>query len=331
MYEKQLLNSLPKSLNSHSSTIVKNACAGMHWKGFQTKLQAYATFVQKAPPTSHALVIDADTFFNKITEDFLSSIFSVYDCVRGQKDIVVSSEMNCWIGRYCNKDDIDHLYLNHLQSQNFSSFSPFVNSGVIIGSVKALAKMFAYATSPESLQKFRGLTRKYDDQWAITEYTTIIAPQAVALDFHQRLAGTFSIHTPFSLHDKDSYQGNNMPFVCSAKTKAKANAKTRAAAKVNCPSSSMVSYHCADRSKIVMRSFFFRFNESTCHLYRSTNESRLVKVRPYLARALDNFASSPMIYHGAGAGRPFFKTFSVRMEECITRQKIRVFGHRKDT
>jgi hypothetical protein len=40
------------------------------------------------------------------------------------------------------------------------------------------------------------IKRKFDDQLAIADYALRVAPQDIALDYHQQLLASFSIHAP---------------------------------------------------------------------------------------------------------------------------------------
>ena len=46
---------------------------------------------------NHAILMDSDTFWSPTT---LSAIWNKYDCARNNKNILMSSEMSCWVGKY---------------------------------------------------------------------------------------------------------------------------------------------------------------------------------------------------------------------------------------
>ena len=132
----------------------------------------------------HAIVMDSDTYW---TVSDINDIWTVYDCVRGAKNIIVSSEPICWMGRYCNEDDIKKWFTNISYTP---SYSTFVNSGVVMGRAVDLSEMFQYVISNnKSYYRDTGWKMKFDDQIGISDYSYAIAPEKVSIDYHQRLSG----------------------------------------------------------------------------------------------------------------------------------------------
>lgn len=73
------------------------------WNGFITKPTLYLAHMRKLindiPPEklkdSYAILMDSDTMW---ATNAVATIWDKYDCARGDKDLVISSEMSCWIG-----------------------------------------------------------------------------------------------------------------------------------------------------------------------------------------------------------------------------------------
>jgi hypothetical protein len=128
--------------NPQGSLPMMNVCKGHRWEGFLTKPLLYLNWLKEIPLKSprggsnHVILMDSDTFWSPTS---LTDIWSKYDCARtvqgddgltAQKEILMSTEMSCWVGRYCTQEDIERYY-NH--TYNTPSFSPFLNSGLLMG------------------------------------------------------------------------------------------------------------------------------------------------------------------------------------------------------
>ena len=170
---------------------VINVCRDKPWRGFITKPVTYLNYIEEILGKTekdkqslvHVLLMDSDTLFG-ITDK--ETIWYKYDCVRNNKDIVVSTEMSCWIGRYCTDDDIAKWYNN---IDKTPGFSPFLNSGAAMGSALSFEIMLKYIIQHNktfTVPKRNDPTlMKFDDQYAFADYSLRIAPERVALDFHQ--------------------------------------------------------------------------------------------------------------------------------------------------
>ena len=111
-----------------------NVCTGKNWGqlGFLTKPLTYFNFIEsleRAYATSsnekiYVILMDSDIFWSAKN---VSEIWSKFDCARGQKDVVVGTEMSCWVGKYCTSADILKYYNN---SQDIPGYSIFLNSGI---------------------------------------------------------------------------------------------------------------------------------------------------------------------------------------------------------
>ena len=129
----------------------------------------------------HVVFADADTFWSNPS---VSSLWDQYDRVRGSKHLVVSSEMNCWVGSICSDDVLRRLYSNFSSTP---SHSPFLNSGFIMGSVSSVLTMATY------LVKNSDTWQPFDDQHAVSDYALRLRPEEVALDYHQNMCGSFLV------------------------------------------------------------------------------------------------------------------------------------------
>ena len=102
-------------LNMREQLAMKNVCSGRKWDGFLTKPLIYLDWIKSLPKVSrrggkvYVILMDSDTFW---ASDSLPKIWNKFDCARGDKEMILSTEMSCWIGRYCTKEDL-HRYSNH--------------------------------------------------------------------------------------------------------------------------------------------------------------------------------------------------------------------------
>ena len=266
-----------------------NSCSGRRWIEFLTKPTAYLAYINELlsdtayPDKSqiYVILIDSDVFWSI---DSLRTIWHKYDCARGVKDIVVSTEMSCWVGQFCNQSVIDHFYPN---LSSTPSYSPFVNSGVIMGSAMKVKKMLEYMLDHKSSYKTVRFKRPiiFDDQLALTDYAMRVAPNEVSLDYHQHIASTFSIHTA-SIPPLV-----NMPFACKNTT-------------------GQIDFSCNICTKKFLRDGHFYMNKDTCTVTR-----RFTKTMPYLTE-ISTLAADPAIWHGNGAGKRIYTSYSQSVYEC---------------
>ena len=94
--------------------LVINVCRAKPWNGFLTKPIMYLKFLNTLPikssrnGTVHAILTDSDTMWSAGS---IAKIWNKYDCARGNKSIVMSTEMSCWVGRYCTTEDMYRWYI----------------------------------------------------------------------------------------------------------------------------------------------------------------------------------------------------------------------------
>lgn len=176
---------------------MKNVCKGENWGkyGFLTKPLIYLDYIKTLltkpnPELIHIILMDSDTFWSAQTA---KKVWNKYDCARKDKHLVISTEMSCWVGRYCQQADLDRWYSN---LKAVPSYSPFVNSGVVMGQIHRVAKMLEFVIANNQSYFTTYVKHKFDDQYAIADYGINVAPSEVALDYHQQIAASASIHAP---------------------------------------------------------------------------------------------------------------------------------------
>ena len=76
---------------------------------------------------NYVLFIDSDVIYNS---NSLTKLWDVYELERNGKDILISTETVCWVGRVCNEKDYQTLYYDW---KSIDSYSIFLNSGAMMG------------------------------------------------------------------------------------------------------------------------------------------------------------------------------------------------------
>ena len=212
------------SLHFRSNLEVRNVCVGVqkwHRLGFFNKplhylkyvdtiLEKQKTFDPTLPPTRVlVLLMDSDTFWSI---ESLEELYLKYDCVRGSKDLVVSTETSCWTGKLCDMNALDKFYSGRPASPSYSSF---INSGLIMGSILNIREMLKFfVENKDRLLVPRKKGSTYSDQFALHEYIRLF-PILVSLDYHQLLFGSF----PLSVYA--SQKGTGVCEIPSRQSKAK--------------------------------------------------------------------------------------------------------------
>lgn len=248
-----------------------NVCKGENWgkHGFLTKPLLYVEFLKRLLANSnahraHAILMDSDTFWSV---NSIQDIWRNYDCARGNKTLVVSTEMSCWVGRYCTQADIDRWYSN---PQASDSFSPFANSGVVMGQIHDIVRMLEYViVNNRSYYTTYGKKYKFDDQYAIADYAINIAPYTTALDYHQLISASCSIHAPGDPPDE------GWPFLCKNRN-------------------GTFSFSCHIYNSLLRRQGHFVLDKFNCLVHRKVWEGMPLKFE------LETLAMSPLIWHGNG-------------------------------
>lgn len=250
---------------------MKNVCKGENWGklGFLTKPLLYLNYIKQFlkeadAEKTHIILMDSDTFWSSPS---VSQIWGNYDCARGNKNLVVSTEMSCWVGRYCTQADLDRWY-NH--PENIPSYSPFVNSGVIMGQIHKVANMLDYViVNNHSYYTTYGKKHKFDDQYAIADYALKVAPEDTAIDYHQLISASCSIHAPGDPPDE------GWPFLCKNRN-------------------GTFSYSCHIYNNLIRRQGHFAIDNSDCQAHRLITNGMALK------EELETLSPRPLIWHGNG-------------------------------
>lgn len=248
-----------------------NVCRGKNWgmHGFLTKPLLYVNYLRPylSQPNAdqyHAILMDSDTFWSV---DASSKVWKNYDCARQGKHLVVSTEMSCWVGRYCGQEDIDRWYKD---TSIMTSYSPFVNSGVVMGKVSEIVKMLDYVVvNNRSYYTTYGRKHKFDDQYAIADYAIKVAPQVAALDYHQSISASCSIHAPGDPPDE------GWPFLCRNRN-------------------GTLSFSCHIWNGPVRKQGHFSVNKDSCLAHRQVHKGMVLEQE---LRTLDE---TPLVWHGNG-------------------------------
>ena len=268
-------NSTGHRLREDDNLHMENVCYAKSWgkHGFLTKPMLYKKFMLRLPENAYVILMDSDTFWAVRS---LKRLWHKFDCARGGKDVVLSTEMQCWVGRYCTADDLKRWYSN---LANTPSYSPFANSGIVMGRADKIIKMLSFVTehNADYFVEKPGGKMKFDDQYAIADYAINVNPADVALDYHQQLLASFSIHTPQETNVIDT----NWGFVCKQKDGS-------------------ISMNCPDFTNRMNRRGFFHLDEDTCLVTRKINP------RTDLLEYVRTLAPDPAIWHGNGVGKRLY-------------------------
>lgn len=139
---------------------------------------------------NYALMLDSDIWWNA---NSLTKLWQVYDNERRGKHLLVSSQDYCWVGRPCNRDDFDTFYPDASKDE-MDPYSMFYNAGAYMGPFTHMSKLFEWMIANKD--SYRSVVPKggpYDDQYAITAYSTVVHPEEVQLDVRQALSAIPSV------------------------------------------------------------------------------------------------------------------------------------------
>lgn len=279
-------------LNKRERLGMRNVCTGRNWQqmgGFLTKPLLYLEYIKSLPKRSpqqggvYIILMDSDTFW---ATSSLTSIWNKFDCARGDKEMILSTEMSCWIGRYCTQEDL-HRYYNHTPST--PSYSPFVNSGIVMGRTDVVQRMLEYVITNNKKYYITYYRNKFDDQYAYADYALKVRPEEVTFDYHQQLLASFSMHAPGNPHEV------GWPFVC----KGSGNWSSEL-----CPS-------CPNWTPQLQRKGHFYVDDKDCLVKR-----RIWKDMP-MEKEVRSLAADPAIWHGNGAGKRTYYDFGHKSVMCF--------------
>lgn len=282
------------TLNLHSEESVTVKVVRARWdskslRKFLTKPINYLKSVEEAIriekengrkiDDAHVMLVDSDTLFSNPNVD---DIWQRYDCARQGKSVVVATEVNCWIGRYCSEADVNTWYKSTPEA-----YSVFVNSGAIMGTLSAVREMLLNVTTSSAMY-FLGTHKgvQFDDQYAITVYA-MERPDVVALDNYQKVFGTYMLVDPLS-------SGQTSPYVCRRSDGA----------------ISSYNYHCDDitggeRAVQV---------DKKCAIRRIDKESHSASMK----LVLSTLAPDPILWHGNGGGKRLYAKHRIKLWDCFS-------------
>lgn len=271
-----------------------NVCSGKNWgaNGYLTKPLIYLDYLKTlakiTTPESpiYVILMDSDTFW---AVNDISIIWDKFDCARGSKEVVLATEMSCWVGRYCREEDL-HRWYNHTELT--PSYSPFVNSGIVMGSIEKVQKMLNYVVVHNKSYYITYTNKhKFDDQYAIADYAIKVAPEDVALDYSQQLLASFSIHAPADPPDDPGW-----PFVCKNKL-------------------GKLDTSCPNWTMKLTKMGHYKMNQTSCNLQRNYWEQMPIK------EELESLAKDPIIWHGNGAGKRLYQQYGFDAFKCSLGQR----------
>lgn len=267
----KLWNITGRHLHNEGLSMI-NVCKGENWGkfGFLTKPLKYLEFLRSIDSnntnmvSTYVILMDSDTYWSAQN---LQHIWKNFDLARNNRELVVSSEMSCWVGRYCDQADLDKWYQS---PQLIPSYSPFVNSGVIMGRVDLLIEMMEHVINNNgSYFTNYGKKYKFDDQLAIADYALRIAPSKIAVDYHQLISASCSIHAPGNPPDE------GWPFLCKNRN-------------------GTFSFSCHIYNNLLKRQGHFFVNSSNCLVQRNVGDQMSLKME------LSSLSFTPIIWHGNG-------------------------------
>jgi hypothetical protein len=265
-----------------------NVCEGLDWWENQnqlfTKPLAYHKYVKDLLKNEHknkrnqlyVILMDSDTLWSV---NDIDEIWRRFDCARGNKEVIVSTEMGCWMGFHCTKNDTDHWYSNVL---NTPSSSPFLNSGVIMGKASILEEMLQYIIDNKNSYLTKDVFRhppvmRFHDQHAVADYALRIKPELFAPDYYQHFAGGLGIELPNGPSDSH----------VACKTLA-----------------GTIDYHCREVSVEFWKQYpnLYQLNETTCELTRPLHHDDNHDGHAHLKSLYPH----PAVWHGNGQSKDVY-------------------------
>lgn len=300
-FNVNLFNNLNSNHNNHNNNNLKLKILQVNWDSksslkFLTKPLAYLTEINEIIKNnklnnedindSYGLLVDSDILWSNYT---LMEIWNKYESTRNNKPIVVSSELNCWIGKFCSKEDIQHVYF----SKTETGYSSFINSGAIIGTISSLQHMLQNLTTDYKLYFLK--TDKgyvYDDQYAFSLYARD-NPHLVTVDSHQVLFGTFQIYDPQPIPLLES------GYVCKVDE-----------------SPSNFSYGSKELTGLALKTGSIAFNHKTCQIERFPHKLEHIQQAKSIYHIMSTLSNQPLLWHGNGGGKKTYSRFRPLTMEC---------------
>jgi hypothetical protein len=200
------------------------------------------------------------------------------------------------------------------------SYSPFANSGMIMGSMGALVDMLGYVVEHSSdyflIKPHQNNRYLFDDQFAYADYCHSVRPEICMLDYHQSLAASISMTWDDVVPDEVAAASSTWPFVCRVL------------------GTDTISFHCPDVRFKVARAGYLHLDPDTCGIVRewkphsrnpNLSENFLYKEQ------LQSLDPRPAIYHGNGAGKSVIlnkkKGLGFQSFECMLQRRRNITGN----
>ena len=289
----QWIFTMPTLLHDDSVRVVNMCMVTEEWRYFLWKynrllktLQDITTMHTGDLTRVHVIFTDADTFWSDPTIDM---VWAKYDRARGSRQLVVSSEMNCWVGFTCNEAMMTKFYNNLATTP---SHSPFLNSGFIMGSASSVLTMATY------LVKHSDTWQPFDDQHAVSDYALRLRPEEVVLDYHQSLCGSFLVITDPQL--AATHTLNETFYVCKGLD-------------------GKVKEGCVEWYYDNNNDGYYHIDQETCTLQKRIKENMSVY------STLHTLAPDPLIWHGNGpTGKEISYKYIQLILECRQAQAKQV-------
>lgn len=302
----------------------KNVCYGKPWTGFITKPTTYINYMKEhRDDNSYAILMDSDTMFSGIST--VAQIWNKYDCIlkkylpeNRHREIVMSTETSCWVGQYCTPENITKYYNASVMAKT-PSYSPFANSGMIMGSMNALTTMLNYVVEHSEnyflFKPHQNHRYLFDDQFAYADYCHSVEPSVCKLDYHQSLAASISMTWDDAPPSASGINPNSWPFVCRVL------------------GSDQVSYNCPDVTFKVARAGYMTLDPVTCGIVREWKPHNSENLYPNFVfkEQLQTLDPRPAIYHGNGAGKNVIlnkkKGLGFQSFECMLKKHMNITGN----
>lgn len=229
-------------------------------------------------------------------------------------DVVISTEMSCWMGFMCTEKDLKLFYGKHIEKDQLgpekASPSPFINSGAYMGKATALADIYLRSVHYPEFDM--------DDQKMVTEWLIGNGSWSIATDTTQKIFGSTLYAQPFS----SPIAGRS---VCPSLSIAMANFSC-----VSIPGSKFFPEQCCSNGDIDSSTQLRMFpmveqGPHACAITRHSGMRSQSEGRPGMDNgALDQFwtpsfsrlEAMPLFWHGNGPGKTIWTALAKRARRC---------------
>ena len=304
----------PNTTTASQLTRSTNICVGKKWSGFKMKPQQYAEYALSVSRNRRAdgceavlIFIDGDVIINnEIDVEEMQKRWISFGT-----DVVISTEMSCWMGFICLEKDVKRFYKKQMEKDQLepdqASPSPFVNSGAFMGKATALADIFS--TSP-NYPEF-----DLDDQKLVTEW--LLGDWSIATDTTQKIFGSTLYAQPFT-----------SPFlnrsVCPSPPIGVANFSC-----MSIPGSRFVAQQCCSNADIDKKTQLHMFpivehGPHACAIIRHSGmhegvrrkDAAMAPPEQFWATSFSRLETRPLFWHGNGPGKSVWTALAKRARRC---------------